>query len=272
MFFIVDFSAHARSFGEIFINIGICILALIIFLVYHGYRDAKKRKRDKQIETFAKRKKLRYLPFFGEPLKFKDSFNCFNGMSDLSFINVIEKIDKDKVRIYIGELQWVKPMGPVQLSKGNFDFSPSMGMDSSYDKFKNYQNMCVCFDDRFDLPDFDLMRETIGKKAAEVLRLNNTEDIDFDEDKEFSDAWWLSSNMNMVVTELFTREVRKKFMQYVNKNYRIVGRKNMLFIIADKLYEPEDYIKIESDMRSIVKFLSSNKKFYNSEYVEKDYL
>ena len=264
MFFNLTVFAHNRSFSDIFIQLGITFIILIIFLVYHSYQDYQKRKRDDKIANFAKRKNLRFLPFFSEPLKQKDEMNCFSGMIDLSFVNVIDKSDLDnKARLYIGDLKWVGSSNGNTISKGNVDFSPRMGMDSSFAKVKHYANMCVFFDNRFELPDFDLSRETLGKKTVEVLKLNNTEDIDFDDDKDFSDAWWLSSNMNMVVRDLFTKEIRKKFMKYVDKDYRIVGRNNMLLIITNKLYEPEDYNKIESDMRAISNILKTNKKFYN---------
>ncbi len=266
MFFNLSVFARVSSPNEVVIQLGLTIVIFVGILVYHSYRDYKQKKRDNKVANFARRRNLKLLPFFSEPLKQKDEMSCFAGMVDLSYINVIEKSDKDnKVRLYIGDLRWVGSSRAHSYSKGNTDFSPKMGTDSSYAKIKHYTNMCVYFDNRFILPDFDLSRETLGKKTAEVLRLNNTEDIDFDDDKEFSDAWWLSSNMNMVVRDLFTKEIRKKFMKYVDKNYRIIGKNNMLLIITNNLYEPEDYNKIESDIRAISNFLKTNKKFYNSD-------
>ena len=93
--------------------------------------------------------------------------------------------------------------------------------------------------------------------------MNETEDIDFDEDKEFSDAWWLTSNDNMIVKQLFTTNIRKNFMKYVDKGYRISGQQDMLIIITNTVYQPENYPSITSDMKVISRFLRTNKKFYN---------
>ena len=66
----------------------------------------------------------------------------------------------------------------------------------------------------------------------------------------------------MIVKDLFTKNIRANFMKFVDKGYRICGRKNVLFIIADKPYWPEDYAKITSDIRMIQRFMKNNKKFY----------
>ena len=92
--------------------------------------------------------------------------------------------------------------------------------------------------------------------------MNETEDIDFDDDKEFSSAWWLSSNENMLVRDLFTKNIRSNFMNFVDKGYRICGNKNVLFIITNKPLCSKDYSKLISDIRMIQRFLKNNKKFY----------
>ncbi|MBQ3643171.1 MAG: hypothetical protein II961_01110, partial [Candidatus Riflebacteria bacterium] len=126
------------------------------------------------------------------------------------------------------------------------------------------RTLCVLYDDKFNLPSFDLSRETLKEKAVEVLHMNETEDIDFDDDKEFSDAWWLSSNDNLIVRDLFTKNIRSNFMNFVDKGYRICGRRNVIFIITNSTLCPEDYSKVISDIRMIQRFLKNNKKFYTS--------
>ena len=82
---------------------------LIVIMIKFNIQDAKKRKREQNVEKFAKQKGLTFKPFFDEPLKYKEVLNCFLGMSDPVFCNVIEKNIKDGVTLYVGELQWVKP-------------------------------------------------------------------------------------------------------------------------------------------------------------------
>lgn len=259
MLFIGNLS-RIHNDGDFLGSLAVTFVLLIIFVIYNTYHDAKNKKREKKISNYADRKGLKYFPFYSKPLKGKEEMNCFSGMSSISFVNVIEKkSEKDNSVFYIGELQWLNPLEFTLPQRSRFDFFSTSKSDSNLSKTKLFTNMAVYIDDRLNLPDFDLMRETLAKKLVEVVKLNRTEDIDFDEDKEFSDAWWLSSETNMLVREFFTAEVRKKFMPFLDKNYRIVGRENTLIIIADKLYEPEKFIQIETDIHKIARFLSSNK-------------
>ncbi len=75
----------------------------------------------------------------------------------------------------------------------------------------------------------------------------------------------LTSNENMIVKQLFNRNIRSNFMRFSNKGYRISGQKNMLIIITNKVVEPENYPSIISDMKVIDKFMKTNSKFYNPE-------
>ncbi len=195
-------------------------------------------------------------------------------MQDQSFINVLEKKEKENGDIYIGELEWAKPIASNSNGKGRnrYDFysSARMSMDSSYDRQKYYATMCVCYDNGFNLPNFDLTKETLDKKAAELFKMNDTEDIDFDEDNEFSDAWWLSSSENTLARELFTANIRSNFMRFYDKSYKICGQKNMVMIITNHVIQPEDYPQIITDMLDIVKFLKTNEKFYKKEVEQKE--
>ena len=255
-----SYLSRLHNDGDLIGSLAVTFVIFIIIIIINTYRDAKNKKREKKIANYAERKGLKYYPFYSKPLKGKEEMNCFSGMNGISFINVIEKkSDKDNSVFYIGELQWTNPLEFTLPQRSRFDFSSNSKANSNMNKTKMFTNMAVYIDDRLDLPDFDLMRETLAKKLVEVVKLNRTEDIDFDEDKEFSDAWWLSSEMNMIVREFFTAEIRKKFMPFLDKNYRIVGNGNTLIIIADKLYEPEKFIQIETDIHKIARFLSSNK-------------
>ncbi len=237
------------SDNVIYIIIAIMILGPIIILFFIS---ANNQKRVKEIEQYAKRNKLSFKKYFDKFIKDCGNMRCFSEMIDPNFCYVIEKPDKENGNIYVGELHW-------DISVKNHRRSSSSSM---YHREGRECTLCVLYDDGFNLPDFDLLRETLKEKAVEVLGMNQTEDIDFDDDKDFSDAWWLSSNENMVVRELFTRNIRSNFMSFVDKGYRICGKANVLFIITDKPLWPQDYSKLTSDIRMIQRFMKNNKKFY----------
>ena len=243
---------------------------LILFVIALGliqfFKDNENKKRAKEVILYAKRNKLTIKPYFSKFIKEFGGLRCFLEMIDPNFCNVIEKLDKENGDVYIGDLQWEIAVERQQRHRrrGLIDLLISSGGagENRYIRVKKETTLCVLYDDGFKLPDFDLSRETLKEKAIEVLHMNETEDIDFDDDKEFSSAWWLSSNENMIVRELFTRNIRSNFMSFVDKGYRICGKANVLFIITDKPLWPQDYSKLTSDIRMIQRFMKNNKKFY----------
>ena len=268
------FCSYGRSTADVdpFMMIGsMALLLIIIFaiiiisIIYKSFIDKKKKEREQKLLNIAQKTGDHVKPIFSKPLKDGATMECFTGLLDPTYINVVEKLDKEKGDIYIGELEWIKPVAPPNRKNSSYDYvaGAKMGTDSRYDRVKYYATMCVCYDNGFDLPNFDLTKETFNKKTAEFFKKNETEDIDFDEDKEFSDAWWLTSNDNMIVKQLFTYNIRRNFMKYVDKGYRISGQKNMLVIITDKVIQPENYSSIISDMKIISRVLRTNKKFYH---------
>ena len=257
------------------ILIGSIFVIVIISIIKKGFIDKKRREREEKVNNIAKRTGSHVKPIFSKPLKDGATMECFTSLLDPSYINVIEKADKENGVIYIGELEWVKPLNPPNNSRrgrNQYDFNAGarMGMDSNYDRTKYYATMCVLYDNGFKLPNFDLMKESIDIKAFEFLKMNTTDDIDFDDDKAFSDAWWLSSNENMIVRQLFTKNIRTNFMKFVDKGYRICGQQNMLIIITNSVVQPENYPSITSDMRVIARFMRTNRKFYTPEEKEEN--
>ena len=249
--------------------LAIIIIPFIIIFIVKIIKDGDRKRREARVIKFAKRTKASLKPYFGKFLKDCGDMSCFNNLLNTTFCNVIEKLDKENGDVYIGELQ-------AEVSVRNYKGrNPTMSLvaidsaDSNYVRLKKDRTLCVLYDDKFNLPSFDLSPETIKVKAIEVLHMNETEDIDFDDDKEFSSAWWLSSNDNLIVRDLFTKNIRSNFMKFVDKGYRICGRRNVIFIITDKILCPEDYSKVTSDIRMIQRFLKNNKKFYTSSSEEK---
>ena len=242
----------------------IIIIPFIILFIVKIIKDGDRKRREARLLKFAKKNKVSVKTYFGKFLKDCGDMSCFANLLNTTFCNVIEKLDKENGDVYIGELQAEVSVRNFKGRSGHMSMVAIDSADSNYVRLKKDRTLCVLYDDKFNLPSFDLSRETLKEKAVEVLHMNETEDIDFDDDKEFSDAWWLSSNDNLIVRDLFTKNIRSNFMNFVDKGYRICGRRNVIFIITNSTLCPEDYSKVISDIRMIQRFLKNNKKFYTS--------
>ena len=249
------------------------IIVLILGVVWTGgfyfINDLKKRSRisrEKEFQKYVKRTGDSFLDHFDDPLRDGLAMYCFSYMEKPYYYNVIEKTyQEDETKVYIGELEWEEQL-ELSLSKRSESTFATRAVDQTdgqHKGFRNYATMCVLYDNRFRLPNFDLTNETLAKKTAEVLKINKTQDIDFDEDKAFSDAWWLCTNETMIVRDLFDKNVRSNFMKYLNRNYQITGQGNMLIIITEKPLLANEYPRVINDIRLIQRFLKNNKKFYN---------
>ncbi|MBQ2592284.1 MAG: hypothetical protein II567_03285 [Candidatus Riflebacteria bacterium] len=250
-----------------------CFIVLILGIIWTGLfyfiNDLKKRSRisrEKEFQKYVKRTGDSFLDHFDDPLRDGLAMYCFSYMEKPYYYNVIEKTyQEDETKVYIGELEWEEQL-ELSLSKRSESTFATRAVDQTdgqHKGFRNYATMCVLYDNRFRLPNFDLTNETLAKKTAEVLKINKTQDIDFDEDKAFSDAWWLCTNETMIVRDLFDKNVRSNFMKYLNRNYQITGQGNMLIIITEKPLLANEYPRVINDIRLIQRFLKNNKKFYN---------
>ncbi|MBR4571296.1 MAG: hypothetical protein IKO19_11620 [Candidatus Riflebacteria bacterium] len=247
------------------IAFAIGILWTAALIVINAMRRKSRISREKEFMKYIKRTGDEYLNNFDNPFRDGLAMYCFSAMENPYYFNVIEKkYDDDHTKLYIGEIEWTGMMElPINRQVDSTFATRTVTEDDSKRKgFRNYATMCVVYNDSFRLPNFDLTNETLAKKTAEVLKLNKTLDIDFDEDKRFSDAWWLCTNETIVVKDLFDRNVRNGFMRFLNRNYRITGQGNMIIIITEKPMLATEYPRLINDMRQIQNILKSNKKFY----------
>lgn len=243
------------------------VIGVIWFIASKIIRIKKKKQKDsreREFQKFVKRTNASYLSSFDKVFNEGLAMQCFSEMENPFFYNVIDKSDEENGDLYIGELEWVDHMDLSLNNSGesNFATRTAEGTDGQQTGNKSYATMCVAYDKNFRLPNFDLTKETLRKKTAEVLRLNKTLDIDFEDDKAFSDAWWLTTNETMIVKDLFTKPIRSKFMSFLKRNYRISGQGNMLIIITDNVLLPDEYGRVVYDMRAIQRILKTNQKFY----------
>ena len=242
------------------------ILWTASFYFINSLKKKSRISREKEFMKYVKRTGDDYLENFDDPFRDGLAMYCFSAMENPYYFNVIEKkFDEDKTKLYIGEIEWTEPIEIAINRRVESTYASRIVTDTDGKRkgFRNYATMCVLYDNGFSLPNFDLTNETLAKKTAEYLKINKTIDIDFDEDKRFSDAWWLCTNETIVVKDLFDKNVRLNFMKYLNRNYRITGQGNMLIIITEKPMLAPEYPRVINDMRSIQRFLKNNKKFYS---------
>lgn len=231
--------------------IGVLIVLIpLLFITYKIIISKYYSSRQKDLMLYARKLKANFKPYYTNPLKEYSFYTSLSKKENQTFKNVLELTDKENGNVYIGELEWSDTENDEK--------------DLKKDGTKFYTTMCILEDNAFTLPNFELTPETIAKKATELLKMNESEDIDFDEDKEFSNAWWLCSNENILARYLFTDNIRKHFMDYLNKNYTICGQKNKLFILTNHTVEPKNYSNIINDIRKIRSFLKNNKKFFDN--------
>ncbi|MBP5467674.1 MAG: hypothetical protein J6Z11_00350 [Candidatus Riflebacteria bacterium] len=242
------------------------VIALVYPVIQKQQRESGKKSRGAKVARLAKLSNTTMKTYFSQPVKDCATMETFYSMLDPTFCNVLEKLDKENGDLYIGELEWDVA---VEKKRGRrrsiIDFAmelSSNSLDDRYIRVKHSATFCILYDNGFKLPNFELSKETLDKKATELLRMNKTEDIDFQDDKEFSSAWWLTSNENIIVRELFTKTIRSSFMKFVNKGYKICGQSNFIFILTNDIIQPDHYSEIMSDLRAIQRFLKTNKKFY----------
>lgn len=238
----------------------------ISYLVKRNLLKKNKSAREKEFQKYIVRTGEKHFDHFNEPFEDGLAMQCFSCMERPYFYNVLEKEVEPNVNLYIGELEWVDHMELSINHCADSTYATRMATDTDGKQTGNscYSTMCVLYDKGFKLPNFDLSKETLGKKAAELVKMNKTTDIDFDDDKKFSDAWWLCTNETMIVKDLFDKNIRTNFMRFANKNYRISGQGDMIIIITPNVLPVTEYYKVISDMKTIHRFMKTNNKFYKA--------
>ena len=217
----------------------------------------------KAVSAIAQTIGANYLESFNQVIKDIEKTDSLCYFFDPKFTKVLEIEDNDDGKLYIGDLEWSTKHGKKGIDGAYADYD-SLNNINGEKKYKQYTTLCIYYNNRFTLPHFDLVKETLEKKASEILKMEVTEDIDFVEDKEFSDAWWLASNENVLVRDLFDKKVRKTFMSFVDRDYIICGHQDYIMILAGKIINPNTYKYVISEMNKLRQAFIENGKFYKS--------
>ena len=252
-------------------------LILIVGLALYIYLSKRLRDKDVKNKKYSNRgNNAKAVSAIAQSIgaTYKDSFNqvitdiekmdCFNYFFDPKFTNVLEIENEDGSKIYIGDLEWSTRYGKKAIDGVYEDYNSLYGNTGAKSEFKQCTTLCIGYYNNFSLPHFNLVKETIEKKASEFLKRELTEDIDFEDDKEFSDSWWLASSENVLARDLFDKKVRKTFMSFVDKDYIICGHNNYIIILAGKIINPNAYKYMLSEINKIQRAFKENGKFYNN--------
>ena len=272
----------------------IFIVSILITItnIKRNLNDKTNSDRKKSLKYYIKKNNVEYIESFPDPLK-NDCLRekMFEGKENLSFVDVIKKIYSNNT-IYIGEIQW-STYETEKIDKEAQEYNDEFYGEEDENIFhflfrsiftlrrrrrylfvereyitktieiKHYQTLGLLYDDSFFLPEFQITNETLKYKTLDLLNISE-KDIDFTNDKKFSDKWYLSSIENeSIVRELFNNQVRASFSNYIiENNYIIGGKRNMLYIITTEPVEPYKYDLVANHLIKIKEILKVNKKFY----------
>ncbi len=268
-------SSHSRSNAD---PIGI-IIALVVLISFSAYGimrkfflDSGKRKREEKLKKLAAQNHAKVIPYFNKGLGEGNHLEFFNvTISRPQYYNVMSVNNVKNGEMYVGEFSYRslengrpsprrRRRAMVGFAVDCFDGQQSDDYNLGYEKAVT---MCFLKEEGFNLPPFEMRPETFFDRANETLfGYKRGEDIDFEEDKEFSDTWWLTSMDRTAIPTLFNRQMRHDFMAFKEKDYRILGEGGMIYLLTSKAYDPEDYSKLVLDMISIQKILKRNRRFY----------
>lgn len=251
----------------------IIVIVLAILAIIRTIKSFKKSEHEQRLREYAEKKHLTYKPYFAKPMNDASDWPCFMKFKEPSFANTLEFENDYKGSLYIGELEFTAQIinmdnvSATVASTGSGRYAGGrkvygMGMDNPAEKFKKELTMCVIYDKGMNLPYFDIMPETIKLKAFELFGMADSTDIDFQNDKAFSDTWWLSGQRDSEVRNLFIPPIRSGLMRFADKGYRICARGRLIFIIADKLVEPDKLNSVVADMKAIQMILQRNNLYY----------
>ena len=230
------------------------IIAVTLFIA--SCKNKKKAARTEAIKAFAQEFKAQYQNHYDKV--FEEGIDCefFYSQDSNEFTNILKLEDSSKGAVFIGD--WVTSVvSGDAVTKANHISNEDSLMKSLCSK---NLTMGVIFDEHMNLPEFALWPETLGVRMNEVIKLNTTEDIDYDDDKEFSDMWWLCSRKdNQKVREIFSNsQLRQECMKFGHRKYRMAGFGKHLILVSHEALKPSEYSEFLSYLREWQNIVSAS--------------
>jgi hypothetical protein len=221
-----------------------CLLVFVIFSLIALFMLAaaiigyvQEKKRTEQWQQVAQQLGL---PFLGERddlLARLASMRIFQRGSDRTIRNVVA-----------GE------MGPVRITLGDFRYTTGSGKNRRTHLF----TVCIVENDALEVPACYLRPE---RRFLDSLgSLFGGQDIDFEEDEEFSRSFVLQGESEAAVRELFTAEVRAWFCANPVANLQFEARGNTLALHTGRRYPPDEVTQLLQWALEITKVLGHQKR------------
>lgn len=214
----------------VFVAIGIAILLLSMH---------QKAKRARSIKEFG----IEYgFSFEHTPGPFHSkfrNFKLFDSGRSQSCTNLLSGI-KDNLKVYV------------------FDFSYVTG--SGKNRTHYMQTVCTVCDTRLiKIPHFFLRRE---RSFIDFFgKMFGGQDINFPEDKEFSDSFVLQGYNEADTRQLFDSKIRKEFLRFKHSDYRIEGDAQTIVVHKDLRLDVEQIRNLIQDTLYIHDIIISSSVF-----------
>ena len=140
------------------------------------------------------------------------------------------------------------------LSKSNEDVEIKVG-DCRFSKDGSpcIVTICAVIDYGMNLPTFFVSRQTSSNPVIDMLF--EVQDINFEEDQHFSDAFLLQGEDEISLKYLFSPEVRKYLMRYAGSYTQIEGAGTSLFLHKGRLEFPSDFETLARDTLDLYRLL-----------------
>jgi hypothetical protein len=140
-------------------------------------------------------------------------------------------------------------MGPVRVTLGDFRYTTGSGKNRRTHHF----TVCIVENDALQVPACYLRPE---RRFLDSLgSLFGGQDIDFEEDEEFSRSFVLQGDSEAAVRELFTADVRAWFCDNPVANLQFEARGNTLALHTGRRYPPDEATQLLQRALEITKVL-----------------
>lgn len=218
-------------------GIAFAFFALVVFGAFAWLFYSEKKRID-TIKAMAEPMGFTYNRRDEKSIEFLKTFAMFNDADDHDFNNVIEGT-RDGIKVLMGEYDAIYGK-------------------SSKSRIHRTQTMCMISDPNMALPHFLVRRQM--KVADAIGAMLGGQDINFTEDKKFSDSFVLQGKDENVTRSLFAAPVRNAFMKFANTETRVEGDKNRLIVTRSVVIEPEKWSQLLKDTFALYEILKKSEQ------------
>lgn len=118
------------------------------------------------------------------------------------------------------------------------------------------QTICIIDDPEMKVPHFFLRHEN---KFFDFLgKVFGGQDINFDDDPQFSDAFVLQGESESMTRELFSSDIRRGFVKFAGTNSQIEGRGPRILLHNGKRTKPEQITRLLKDTFDVYNLLKTS--------------